>query len=178
MAATTNLSDYAAAAAVTCTLPALATGSARESDVVDNTGDLMLDYLVQVTFTLASGSPTTNGPYVNIYASGTGDGTLWPLVQLATGAPFTTGAGDASVGALGTPANLALLGAYGLQTTTTSGERTFRTQPFSVAQAFGGVVPSKFSIIVENLTGVAFSTSTATTTNYVSAQGFATTSGN
>lgn len=177
-AATTNLEQYPTAGQIACTLTSLATGSTRESATVSNTTNKYLDYLIQATFTIASGSPTTTGPYVNIYANGSEDGTLWPIIQLTSGAPVATGAGDASIGALGVPNNLRLIGSFGLQTTTSAGERTFRTEPMSVAQAFGGNVPPAFSILVENQVGVAFSTSTTSTVNYVEQQGLATTSGN
>src|SRR5438105_6731313 len=120
MATTKNLEAFASSATIACTQTSLATGSARESAVRINTSALNLDDLVAVTFTIASGSPSTSGPSVNIYANGSVDNTLWPIIQLSTGATFTTGAGDASVGSLGTPSNLRLLGVFGLQTTTSS----------------------------------------------------------
>lgn len=178
MPATTNLTRYETPGQVACSIASLATGSTRESDIIDNSSQKYLDRLVTLTFTLLSGAPTTNGPYVNLWANGSNDGTLWPIIQLSSGAPFSTGGNDAAVGALGVPANLRFLGAFGLQTTTTNAERTFRTQPFSVAQAFGGVLPPKFSILIENQTGLALSTSTATTANYLEQQGITTTSGN
>jgi hypothetical protein len=178
MAATKNLINYETPGAITCTLPSLAIGSTRESNVVDNTTNKFLDDLIAVTFTIASGTPTTAGPAINVYAAGSVDGTLFPITQLSSGAPYSTGAGDASVGALGTPANLRLVGVFGLQTTTSSGERTFRTEPMSVAQAFGGVLPAKYSILIENQTGVVFSTSTVTTATYLEHGPLDTTSGN
>lgn len=176
--ATKNLISYESGGQITCTVQSLTTGSARESAVVDNSSNKWLDDLISLTFTIASGSPSTGGPAVNIYASGSEDGTLWPIVQLSTGAAFTTGAGDGSVGAMGSPNNLRLIGSFGLQSTTSNAERTFRTQPFSVAQAFGGVLPIKYSIIIDNQVGVNFSTSTATTAAYLEHQPISTTSGN
>lgn len=178
MANTKNLEGFGSPGAVACGIASLANGSSRESAVIDNSTNDYFDYLIALTFTLASGSPTTTGPYVNIYASASNDGTIYPRIQLTSGAPFQTGAGDASVGALGVPSNLKLIGSFGLQTTTSNGERTFITEPFSVAQAFGGQIPPKFSVIVENQLGVAFSTSTVTTANLLQQQGIYTTSGN
>ncbi len=178
MAATNNLQGYGTSGAIACTMTSLATGSTRESAVFLATTASYLDYLIQLTFTMLSGAPSTAGPSVNVYASGSEDGTLWPIISLSSGAPYATGGGDSSVGALGVPPNLRLIGSFGLQTTTTSAERTFRTQPFSVAQAFGGNIPPKFSILVENQTGLSFSTSTLTTATYLEQQGIYTTSGN
>ncbi len=178
ISATKNYEAYSGSATIACTQTSLASGSTRESAVRSNTTALNLDDQIAVTFTIASGSPSTAGPSVNIYANGSVDGTLWPILQLTSGATVGTGAGDASVGALGTPPNLKLIGSFGLQTTTSSAERTFRTQPFSVAAAFGGALPSAYSIMLENSTGVAFSTSTATTAQLVELNGIYTTSGN
>jgi len=177
-AVTGNLLNYQTPGQVNCTLTSLASGSARESDVVDNTTNKYLDYLISLTFTIASGSPSTGGAYINVYANGSVDGVLWPQIELTGGTTKSTGAGDASVGALGAPPNLRLIGSFGVQSTTSSGERTFRTQPMSVAQAFGGNVPEKFSIVVENQVGVAFSASTASTAQYLQQGGISTTSGN
>jgi len=163
-------------AALTCTLTSLATGSTRESATKNNpstTGDF--DYLVSLTFTLLSGSPSTTAPAINVYVGGSVDATLWPIIQLSSGAVKATGAGDASIGALGTPPNLALIGSFGLQTTTTGAERTFRTEAYSVAAAFGGTMPTAFSIFVENQSGVAF---TATTAQYLEINGVYSSSGN
>lgn len=170
--------NYETAGSITCTLPSLATGSARESAIVDNTTNKFLDDLIACTFTIASGSPSTVGPAVNVYANASMDGTLWPAIQLSGGTVASTGGGDASLGALGVPNNLRLIGSFGLQTTSSSGERTFRTEPMSVAQAFGGVLPPKYSIVIENQMGVAFSSSTASTANYLGHQPLSTTSGN
>ncbi len=179
MAATNNKQEYLGSAALACTLTSLASGSSRESATTSNTVNKEFDFLVALTFTLLSGSPSTSGPAVNIYAAASVDGsTRWPRIQLSSGAPFATGAGDASVGAIGTVPNLKLVGSFGLQTTTTSAERTFRTEAYSVAAAFGYVMPPAFSIIVENATGVAFSTSTTTTAQYLEINGVFSSSGN
>jgi hypothetical protein len=178
MAATKNLLGYGASSSITITLASLANTSARESNVIDNTTILAQDYQVEVIFTILNGSPTSTGPYVSIYANGSIDGTLWPTIQLSSAAPKATGAGDASVGTLGAPPDLPQIGSYGLQTTTSAAERTFATQPFSVAAAFGGTLPQKFSIIVDNETGLAFSTSTVTTAQLLRVTPVYTTSGN
>jgi hypothetical protein len=179
MAATKNLEGFGGASQLTCTLTSLASGSTRESAVQSNTTNDYFDYLVSLTFTIASGSPSTlGGNCVNIYANASNDGTIWPIIQLSAGTTFTTGAGDASVGALGNPPNIRLIGSVGIQTTTSSAERTFRSEPFSLAQAFGGNIPSSFSIMIENSSGVVFSASTATTAQYLQINGIYTTSGN
>ncbi len=76
MAATNNFVGYAGSATLACTQTSLAIGSTRESAVRSNTGSKNFDDLIAVTFTIASGSPSTTGPAVNIYANGSVDGTL------------------------------------------------------------------------------------------------------
>lgn len=179
MAATKNLVAYSSSSSLTATLASLSSGSARESVSQVNTSNLYFDYLVALTFTIASGSPSTASPNVNIYANGSVDNTLWPIIQLSSGATKATSGTDNSIGALGTPPNLKLIGSFGLQTTTSGSERTLRTQPFSVAAAFyPSPVPEAFSIIVENSTGVAFSVSSVTTAALLDIVGVYTTSGN
>lgn len=180
MAQTGNKIAYAAGAGITCTMTSLASGSTRESNSVVNTtaGSSYLDYLVSLTFTIATGTPS--GAIVNVYANASIDNTLWPIVQLSSGAPKATTGADQSIGALSTPAmsQTRLIGSYGIQTTASAGERTFRTPAYSVAAAFGGVLPPSFSLFVENQTGVAFSSSTATTATYLEGAGIYTTGGN
>lgn len=183
MAATTNRPMYEGSSSLACTLTSLATGSTRESATVANpstTGDF--DCLVALTFTIITGAPSTTGAYINIYAGaavGNGSGGfLWPILQVAGGGTKATGAGDASFGALGVPPNLALVGSFGIQTTTSNAERTFRTTVYSVAQAFGGNIPPAFSLFVENQMGIALSASTATTAQYLETNGVYSSSGN
>jgi hypothetical protein len=178
MAATSNLTGYAGSATIACTQTSLGIGSTRETAVRSNTSAKNIDDVVAVTFTLASGAPNTGGGYVNVWANGSVDGTIWPIIQLSSGAVFQTGGGDASVGLLGAPTNLRLIGSFGLQSTTSSGERTFRTEPYSVGAGFGGVLPPAYSLLLENQSGVVFSTSTASTAQLVEVNGIYSTSGN
>ncbi len=123
---------------------------------------------MSLTFTIASGTPTSSGAYVNVYVAGTEDGTNWPITQKSDGTVYATGAGDGAAGAIGQPTNLRQIGTVAVMTTTSSAERTLRSQPIPVEAGFAGVLPRKWSIFVENQTGVAFSTSTATTAQYLS----------
>lgn len=177
MASTANKLAYGTPAQVAATIGSLATGSTRESASVSNTANLYFDYQVELTFTIASGSPSTTGPYVNVYANGSVDGTLWPIIQLSSGAPKATAGTDASIGALAVPSNLPLIGTFALQTTSSSGERTFRTPVYYVSSAYGAC-PEAISFMIENQMGVAFSTSTVTTANYLEVTPIYSTSGN
>lgn len=168
-----NLLAYRASTQIACSFASLASGSTRESAVVvnDTSTQNNIDSLVSVTCTIASGTPSTTSPSINVYISASEDGTNWPIVQQSNGATYTTGAGDASAGALGSPTNLRLIGIIACMTTTSASERTFRSLPFSVAAACNNVMPRKWSVFIENQVGVAFSTSTTSTANYVSYTG-------
>jgi hypothetical protein len=177
MAATNNLIAYGTGTQIACSIASLATGSTWESAVQSNAVNGYFDYMVALTFTLASGSPALTGPVVNVYAAAA-DGALYPIIQLSNGTTKTLGGGDSSTGALSAPNQLMLIGQFAIQTTTSAAERTFRTLPFSVRSPFNGVCPKSFSILVENQTGVAFSSSTLTSANYLEVTGIYTTSGN
>lgn len=176
MAATKNLENFESSGAVTCTMTSLATGSSRESNVIDNSSNKFLDDSITVTFTIASGTPASNAT-LYVYVAASNDGTIFPKVQLAAGGTFQTGAGDGAVGALGTPNNLLLIGSFSIQSTSSNGERTFTTEPLSVMAALG-YLPKKYSIVVENALGVALSSSTTTTAQNLNHSPLTTTSGN
>lgn len=125
--------------ALTITLASLASGSARESTVVDNTSNKFLDALVQLKIK-AGGSGTAATGYVNVYAYGTVDG----------GTTYGEGATGADAGiTLVSPTNLRLIGRLNV----VANAVTYKGNPMSVAAAFGGVLPDKWGIVVENQSG-------------------------
>lgn len=124
---------------ITVTLASLASGSARASTAVDNTTNLFIDALVQVQIKSGAASTVATG-YVNIWAYGTTDG----------GTTYTEGATgtDAAI-TLTSPSNLKLIGVVNVVANAT----TYKSSPFSVAQAFGGILPQKWGIVIENQSG-------------------------
>jgi len=126
---------------ITITLASLASGSARESDPIDNSTNLYLDALVMLQLKTAAGSIGSD-PWAYVYVLGTVDGgTTWP--------DPATGANAAITPSKNTKARL--LGAVNLAAAST----TYKGGPWSVAAAFGGVMPQKWSIVVLNNCGVA-----------------------
>lgn len=124
---------------LTCTLASLGSGSSRESTAVDNSSDLFLDVLMQLQIKSGASGTATTG-YVNVYAYGTCD----------TGTTYTEGATgtDAAI-TLTSPTNLRLIGRLNVVANST----TYKSSPFSVAAAFGGSMPKKWGIVVENQSG-------------------------
>lgn len=124
--------------AITCTFTSLANNAQRCSAAINNTSNLALDAFVFVQVKI--GAVGGNGPSVNVYAYGTADGGT----TYSDGVPGT----DSTV-TLTTPPNMRLIGV--INTTVASG--TYYGGPFSVAAAFGGVLPDHWGIVVENKTG-------------------------
>ena len=125
---------------ITITIASLTNNSARESTVIDNTSNLFLDALVMVKIKSAAASTSATG-YVNVYAYGTTDTTTPSYSDTATGT-------DAAI-TLTSPPNVKLIGTLNVVANAT----TYKGGPFSVAAAFGGVLPEKWGIIIENKTG-------------------------
>lgn len=141
--ATTFKALYAnAGSALTVSLNSLATNGYRQSDEVDNTTVLALDsQIILYIQTTASGVVATG--YVPVFAFG----------QVGDATPIRTDTMGAADAAVDKPANSRLIGV--LQANSTNG--TYAGGPWSVAAAFGGVLPRKWGVIVGNVTGAAFS---------------------
>ncbi len=124
---------------ITCTITSLANNGQRESTVVDNSSNLFLDALVMVKVKSASASTSATG-YVNVYAYATVDGgTTYSDTCTGSNAGVT----------LTSPPNLKLIGTIAVVANST----TYNGGPMSVAAAFGGVLPEKWGIVIENKTG-------------------------
>jgi hypothetical protein len=133
--------------AITCTLTSLANNAQRQSTAVDNTTNKFLDALVFLKIKSAAASTSGTG-YFNIYAYGTSDG----------GTTYSDGATgtDGSI-TLTSPPNMRLIGVVNM----VANSVTYEGGPFSVAAAFGGVLPDHWGIVVENKSGAAFDGTTA-----------------
>jgi hypothetical protein len=135
---------YANSANFTLTLASLAQAAARESTAIDNGTNAYINALVRVQVKLQTGTPASDLT-VYVYAYGSEDGTNY--TDNATGS-------DAAI-TLRTPPAARLLGTI---PTPDSGALTYKSNPFPVARAFGGVMPRKWGIIVLNRTNIAFDT--------------------
>lgn len=126
---------------LTITLTSLASGSAREGTAIDNSSNKFLDVLVMVKVRFANTAPTGD-KRVYIYAAGTVDSTSpeWPDAVTGTDAAIT----------LDSPTQLKLIGAI-----EAAQNLTRKSEPMSVAQAFGGLMPVNWDIIILNSSGAA-----------------------
>ena len=133
----------AAAAAITITLNALADDGARASTAIDNTANLYLDALVQLLIDV-NGAPAGD-ENVLVYAYGSADnGTTYSGGATGADAAFGAVAGQLIT-------NAKLLGIVAVD----ADAEVFESDVFSIASAFGGVVPAKWGIIAVNQTGQA-----------------------
>jgi hypothetical protein len=153
----TTKAAYAAAAQLTVTLNSLANGSARQSAVLDNTSNLYLDILVGGGFETASGSLGT-APGLSIWAAALTDGTDYG----GTNGTNVLGGGDATFTVPANTGNLRLLAFVPIN----AAGATEYMQPVSVAAAFGGTLPPKFVVVVQNSTGLALNSSAGGTIFY------------
>lgn len=124
---------------ITITLASLANDAARESTVVDNSTNVFLDALVTLKVKSGASGTSTTG-YVAVYAYGTSDGGT-TYGDTATGS-------DAAI-TLTSPTNLRLIGMINVVANAT----TYKSNPMSVASAFGGALPEKWGIVVVNKSG-------------------------
>lgn len=132
--------------ALTITLASLADSSTagRESTSVSNSLDLFLDVLISCRLkTQNSGAVSSPfAAYVYAYASVDG-GSEWPDAVSGTDNPIT----------LDSPTNLKLLGAVYFSNI----NQTHKGGPWSLASLYGGRMPEKWGVVVQNDSGTALS---------------------
>lgn len=140
---------FSTSAAITITLASMASSNTagQESASVDNGTNLYRDALVTVQIKLATGTPG-NDKAIYIYAAGSEDGTNWGDNATGNNAAVT----------LRNPHNWRQIGVIN---TPDAGAVTYRSHPISVAAAFGGVLPRKWSIMIVNYTGLAVDSTAA-----------------
>lgn len=129
--------------ALTITLASLSNSATqgRESSYVDNSTDLYVDALVTVKIKTVAGTPA-NEKAVYVYAYGY-DGSLY--TDNVTGTDNNITPSD--------PSPLPLLGVLPVP----AGNVSYIGGPWSLARAFGGVVPIRWGIVVRNYSGLALS---------------------
>lgn len=123
---------------ITITLASLTNNSARESTAIDNSTDLAMDVILSIK-AKSGGSSTTSNGYLNVYAYGTADnGTTYPDNVTGSDAGIT----------LVSPTELYYVGQVNVVANSTTYKKVF-----NLAQAFGGAIPQKWGIVIENKCG-------------------------
>jgi len=137
--------------AITITLNGLVDDAIRASSFVDNSANLFLDALVQLKINTGNVGAPAGDKNCIVYAYGSADG----------GTTYSGGAtgADAAYGGVAGQliSNCPILGFVNVD----AQNETFESDVFSVASAFGGVLPQKWGIIVLNQIGQALGASSA-----------------
>ncbi len=133
---------YGTATSITITLNSLGSNAAREGTAVDNGTNLFLDALVEV---LVTAGTVAADKRVLVYAYDSADGTNYSDNVTGSDAALT----------MRSPTNLRLIGV--IETPTNS--VAYRSAALSVARAFGGRLPPKWGIVVENRSGAGLAAS-------------------
>lgn len=147
--ATTKIAYNSAGTAITCTLNSLANSATvgRQSTSVDNTSNLYDDAWVTVIISTSSSAlaaPNAVYCYVSAEFDGVPNYDQDSAVMGASDAGYT----------IDSPTNLRLAAVLNCSTAS-----KVYNKSFSVAQACGGVMPSKWIIVVVNNTGQALAAS-------------------
>lgn len=136
--------DFGSSTAITATgLASLAEAGAFELAAVDNSTNKFLDAMLNLAFKLQAGSPASDKA-IYVWFYGSEDGTN-----------FTDNAtGSAASVTMRSPTNLR--GPFVINTPD-SGGLTYKAVVGSVAAFFGGILPRKWGIVVQNKTNITFS---------------------
>lgn len=133
---------YSSSTGITITLASLANNAARQSAFVDNSSNRFLDAMVRLDLRLQIGTPS-NDQLINVWFYGSEDGTNYTDNATGSNAALT----------MRNPTNLR--GPF-IISTPNAGGLVYRAVIGSVASYFGGVLPRRWGIVVENRTGIAF----------------------
>ena len=144
MATTDKISYNVTANALTITLNSLASSSTagRGSASVDNTTNLYDDALVAVTLKTAATTTPANDKAAYIYVYGSADGTTFD------GSSNEAVGSDAAV-TIDAPTNLKGPIVMVLLNSNSTYDKTF-----SLAGLFGGIMPLKWGVVVQNYSGM------------------------
>jgi hypothetical protein len=145
---------YVATTNFAITLTSLAALGARESAVIDNSTNKYDDYMINLKIAVmaVTGGTLADSMGCNLYLSGSADGTNFSEPATGTDAAIIVSSTSQLryAGFLMTPSNFLTDPSY------------FALIP-SVANCFGGIVPKKFTVVVENRTNYALN---GTATNF------------
>lgn len=133
--------NYATPAAITITMTSLADGAYRQSTVVDNSTNKYVDALIGGS--IQTGTTPTAETRIEVYLYASYDGTNYTAGCSGTDGAYTADGEE----------NLLKLIEVIIVDATTGQDYVFG--PISVAQVFGGIMPSKFGVVIKNATGAA-----------------------
>jgi len=147
----TNIT-YAAdeAIAVTAWGTGLAPGQYASSAMFDNTTNKYLDVLIGGLLELGATTPVA-GDTLDIYVAGNYQTATATDVGGGIDALFDAATEEVADTAFN-PLNLIFLGSVAVEATTPATAQGYHFGPLSIAQAFGGIMPQKFMLVLHNNT--------------------------
>lgn len=154
MATTTDKIAYATSTAITITAPASSSTAGQCCAAVDNITNLYDDAMVNVVVVFPN-SATANDKAYYIYVYGSEDGTNYNISTNEMASPGTNAAITFDV-----PTNLK--GPVVMETITQN--KTYTQIIGSIAAFFGGVMPRKWGVAIQNYSGQTATTLTVTYT--------------
>lgn len=132
------------------------TAVASSAAITVGTANNVTDHLVQVTLTGPATVTATASTIISLFAYGSIDGTIW------SGSNTTNELIDGTDKAIAWSANgnqARFLG-NAIATTTSAGTSViYKSEPMSIAAAFGGTLPAKYVIVAQNQSGAALAAS-------------------
>jgi len=126
--------------AIQISLSGLGNTALRQSNFIDNTGDLFFDALVQLDITTAGSGVNTSQGYIDVFSYGT-----------ATYGSSYNGLTSGIDGTITSSMNLRVVGRISANSSGSNCRGVFK-----VAPSFGGILPTHWGIVVENQTGNLF----------------------
>lgn len=133
---------YGTNTSMTLTTTTMSNATYRQGPVIDNSSDKYVDALVQLTVVPATSGTGSTG-HIIAFAYGTVDGgTTYPDNVTGTAGDLTpySPVGLVPIGVIPCNAN-------------SGTQASFKSNPMSVARAFGGILPQKWGIVYMNLSG-------------------------
>jgi hypothetical protein len=128
--------------AIGITINSLANDAKRESSAVDNSVNCFLDALVQIKVATNTAADSTGDKSVYVYACATSDnGTSYS--GNASGNDASFGSDPQQLG------NCRLIGVLYAPTQ----NKIYESDLMSIASAFGGLLPQRWSVVIHNKTG-------------------------
>jgi len=138
--------EYGSATTIICTCSGLADNGMRESTVVLNSVNRFTDAFVQATALANSVATLTTTPMIYLYSYGGVVSTSYSGGASGADAAFTTSEPQSINGCT-------MLGTFPIITMGAALVTIYKSDIFSVAAGFGGVLPINWGVIVDNQTG-------------------------
>ena len=148
--------QYGSTTALTCTsfnslTASTTTGVAASGPATTSTTNNIVDAMVTVTITVGAHTPSAS-TNILIWAYGSEDGTTYSGAQSGSIESFGTDSAE-TIDVDGN--NMVFIGSIHCHTASIQ----YTSKPMSIASAFGGIMPRKWGVVIQNQTGTTLAAS-------------------